>query len=149
MNEMECQSLTHFHHVSSRQHCEYTVNQSVPGQLRTSPQRSSGNNKALAGTFSALAAFALVAILVVAYVTVKRRRNGAIHSTMSPKSIREADSTQLDADGQVLRSSMRAITGEVYSTANGNGSSSLSPNKMDGADNTDGGDSGGSADDDV
>ena len=100
---------------------------------------------------SALSAFAVAAALIAGFVVMKRRRNGAVHSTMSPKSIRQADSTQLDADGQVLRSSMRAITsGEVYSPASSSGSSkSKNSRNQKEADSTDGIESGGSADEDV
>lgn len=142
------------------QHCEYTIGQSVPDPFQSTEQRSNvssgDNNKALVAIFSALAAFAAAAVLVAAFVAMKRRRNGAVHSTMSPKSIRQADSTQLDADGQVLRSSMHAMSGEFLSSSPAsNGSSSTisssraKPSRDTEADLTEGVESGGSAYDEV
>ena len=142
-------SLTNFYFLDCRskiKHCEYTKYQSVPQNTMqrssSSSSSSDSDNKALVATFSALAAFAVAAVLIAAFVLVKRRRNGVVHTTMSSNTIRQADSTQLDADGQVLHSSMRAIhAGELYS------SSSSSPKKDTQVDNTDEIESGGSGDD--
>jgi len=105
------------------QHCELTEGQSVPDFMTASSIRSNRNssssdngNKTLVATLSATMAFLAAVALIAVFVVVKRRRNGMIHSIASPRSIREADSTQLDADGEVLKDSFRATTsGELYS----------------------------------
>ena len=106
-----------------QQHCELTEGQSVPDFIEAPAIRSNQNagssdngNKTLVATLSATMAFLAAVALISVFVVIKRRRNGTIHSVVSPRSIREADSTQLDADGEVLKDSFRATTsGELYS----------------------------------
>ena len=107
---------------SRAQHCELTQGQTVPDYISAPTLRSNtassgnGKNKTLVATLSATMAFLATAVLISLFVVMKRRRNGALHSIASPRSPREADSTQLDADGEVLKNSFRATSsGELYS----------------------------------
>lgn len=99
------------------QFCELVDGQSVPKYHQAASQAggvrggSGGGNTTLVASLTAAAAALCLAFVIAIYV-VKKRRNGEKHETMSPKAIRQADSAQLDADGQVLRNSMHG-TGDA------------------------------------
>jgi mRNA-degrading endonuclease toxin of MazEF toxin-antitoxin module len=91
------------------------------------PNRSSGSDKkGLVIVLSVLAAFLTTMVLVVLYI-VRRRRHGTAHVITSPKSLRQADSTQMDADGKVLRDSLHAASSRdlQLSQSRSNGSSRM------------------------
>jgi hypothetical protein len=102
--------------LGQEQFCELVDGQSVPDHFKMSAMRSRGSsgggsssaNTVLVVSLATAAAALLVAIFAIVYV-VKKRRNGESHSTRSPKSIRHADSSQLelDPDGQVLQASIK------------------------------------------
>ena len=137
--------LRHYVFFLFLQFCEYTEGQSLPhyaAPLLTRTQSSDSKNNALVVSLSATAAVVVAGFFIALFVVVKRRRNGVIHSTLSPKSIREADSMHLEPDGQVLRQSLSATTsgGELL-TANSHislKSSSSSRHKIMPTDTTEG-----------
>ena len=96
--------------VSLSQFCEFIKGQNVPTNYAMSPpvgqgSNSGGGNTAMVASLTVTAALLMIGIVLGAYFVVKRR-NGVPHTTESPKSLRQADSAQLDADGQILRDSM-------------------------------------------
>ena len=135
--------LRHYVFFLFLQFCEYTEGQSLPhyaAPLLTRTQSSDSKNNALVVSLSATAAVVVAGFFIALFVVVKRRRNGVIHSTLSPKSIREADSMHLEPDGQVLRQSLSATSGGELLTANSNISlkSSSSRHKIMPTDTTEG-----------
>lgn len=65
---------------------------------------------------AAIGALCGAALLVSLYVVMKRRKHAEIHEQMSPRSIRQADSAQLDHDGEKLRQSHDMESAEMYSS---------------------------------
>lgn len=130
-------SLARYLSLSRTQHCELTQGQSVPDYISPPTMRSNtassetSRNKTLVASLSAVFAFLATAALVSLFVVLKRKRNGTIHSVASPRSIREADSTQLDADGELLKDSVRATSGELYSPGSNLSQNSQRRNKLD------------------
>lgn len=81
-----------------------------------------GDKKGVVIVLSALAAFLTTMVLVVVFV-VRRRRLGTAHVVTSPKSLRLADSTLMDADGKVLQDSLHAASSRDLHLSQSNGSS--------------------------
>lgn len=85
-----------------------------------SPKQLSGGgsdkNTALVASLSAIGALCAVGIVIAVMIFKKRQDHGVIHEQTSPRSIRHADSSQLDADGEVLKNSFAAESGEMYSS---------------------------------